>query len=248
MIILLTNDDGIESPGLTILRNEMEKKHRVYMSAPVRDRSGISHALSLNDPIRIRKLGDRVFSCSGYPADCVITAFLGALPEVPDCVISGINLGPNLGSDLLYSGTAAAARQASIMGKPGLAISIASFLGPYHFGAAISFLNRYFDSLLEGWKEGTFFNVNLPNTDATELKVTITSLARLEYKTSLTGFTTSGKEMYHFFNGELKNTAFPPDTDIAAVHAGHISVTAVDTYPASSGTSPEISAIFQTQG
>jgi len=226
MILLLTNDDGIDSPGLTILREELDKRYRVYVSAPARDRSGISNAIAMQDPIKIRKLGERVYSCSGYPADCVLTACLGALPEIPDCVISGINLGPNLGTDIVYSGTAAAARQASIMGKPGIALSIASFTPPFHFKPVLDFLFRYLEKLTAAWKPGYFLNVNTPTLDKSPLPVKTASLATLRYTSKLVRFSVSAEESYFFLQVLPDRMEIVPGTDLAAIKAGNISATA----------------------
>ena len=117
MLVLLTNDDGLGAPGLHALADALTQYgHEVWIAAPASDQSGVSHGLSLTVPLRIDKPDERVFSCCGKPADCVIAAFDGLLPRLPDAVLSGINNGANLGTDLVFSGTAAAARQALLPG------------------------------------------------------------------------------------------------------------------------------------
>jgi len=118
MRILLTNDDGYASDGIKALAVALGGEHEVWTLAPDSERSGMSHSMSLRQPLKIRKLAEREYCCSGTPADCVILASHGVLPFSPDVVVSGINRGPNLGTDLVYSGTAAAARQASMNGVP----------------------------------------------------------------------------------------------------------------------------------
>lgn len=248
MVLLITNDDGIESPGLTALREELEKKHTVYVSAPVRDRSGISHAISLNDPMRIKRISDKVYTCSGYPADCVLTACLDALPARPDCVLSGINIGANLGTDLLYSGTAAAARQASIMGKPGIAISIASFHPPFFFEPALRFIDKFLDKIVACWVPGFFLNINVPNLNNPVLPINITTLAELRYRTALSSFQVSKNEAYHFFKASLEHMELIPGTDIAAIKAGCISVTAVANLPKQDKHCEEYGRLFGNEG
>jgi 5'-nucleotidase len=139
MNILLTNDDGISSPGLLLLAEALRKNspHRIFVLAPDTDRSGYSHSIRfLWDPIKIASRGPDTWACSGSPADCVIMAMMGALPFKPDLVLSGINRGANLGTDLIDSGTAAAARQAGLGNIPGIAFSLAGrgeFFGTWRF-------------------------------------------------------------------------------------------------------------------
>ena len=165
MRILLTNDDGIDSDGIRKLACALRAKgkYRVTVMAPDRNHSGVSHAISfLNGPIRIFKRDEDTWSCSGYPSDCVIVALLGALPEKPDLVISGINQGANLGTDITYSGTAAAARQASLMGVPAIALSLDAFSG-FCWDMAAAWSADHLEELISYWGNDTFVNVNIPN-------------------------------------------------------------------------------------
>ncbi|TFG60697.1 MAG: 5'/3'-nucleotidase SurE, partial [Spirochaetales bacterium] len=106
MKILLTNDDGIQSPGLGALEDRLSSDHEIWVLAPDNERSGSSHAITLKGAVRMRNLSPRHISCNGTPADCVLYGLLGVLPERPDIVLSGINIGHNLGTDIVYSGTA----------------------------------------------------------------------------------------------------------------------------------------------
>jgi len=130
MNILITNDDGIESEGLKTLARVLSRDHRIMIVAPDGERSGKSHSISLGEPVRMRRMGENALACGGTPADCVLFSILGAVPEKPDIVVSGINRGPNLGTDIIYSGTAAAARQAALMGYAAVAVSVTSFSPP----------------------------------------------------------------------------------------------------------------------
>src|SRR5574344_2495885 len=133
MKILLTNDDGIEAEGIAVLAKRLARENEVWVVAPHRDRSGVSHCITMDKPLLIEKretvngvpCGEQWYSLEGFPADCVITALRGSfLPGLPDMVISGINSDANLGTDVIYSGTCAAARQASLYGVPGIALSL----------------------------------------------------------------------------------------------------------------------------
>ena len=124
MRILVTNDDGINAPGLKICEEIARAlSDDVWIVAPEFDQSGVSHSLSLNDPLRLRKLGDKMFAVKGTPTDCVHIALTGMLDALPDLVVSGINNGQNMGDDTLYSGTVAAATEAFLFGIPAIAFS-----------------------------------------------------------------------------------------------------------------------------
>lgn len=125
MKILLTNDDGWDAPGINVLRERLlDDDHTVYVMAPATNQSGTSQSIHLGSGIKVRELDEGVWTCAGSPADCVMTAILGGIFERPDILLSGINRGPNLGLDILYSGTCGAARQAVLMGIPSAALSV----------------------------------------------------------------------------------------------------------------------------
>jgi 5'-nucleotidase len=167
MNILLTNDDGLESPGIQLLARALRAEgRRVIVLAPDRDRSGVSHSMSfVGGPLVLSPRGDDAWACSGLPVDCVVTALLGGIPVKPDLVLSGINRGANLGTDLLYSGTAAAARQGSLFGVPSIALSLVEARGEeYHWEQAIRFFLSRLDEIAGRWKADTFLNLNIPNS------------------------------------------------------------------------------------
>jgi 5'-nucleotidase len=166
MRILLTNDDGVSSPGLTLLAAALRNcGNRVIVFAPDTGRSGSSHAITfLNAPVKIAKIEEDTWSCSGTPADCLVVALRGGLPNPePDLILSGINHGANLGTDIVFSGTAAAARQGSFYGIPSIALSLVEGDGDWHWGPAISFIINNLEKMKSYWKAGTFVNVNFPN-------------------------------------------------------------------------------------
>jgi 5'-nucleotidase len=181
MTILLTNDDGYTSPGITLLADSLRKTgHRVFLTAPNKNRSGNSHAIEfLNDPVKLIKIDTDTYSCSGTPVDCVIVSLLGGIPEIdistdgvkidmknaPDLILSGINTGVNLGTDILYSGTAAAARQGSLFNIPSIALSLVKpdNGGKWHWEQVISYITENLEVFMGFWKPGSFVNINFPN-------------------------------------------------------------------------------------
>src|SRR5213076_3256705 len=138
MRILLTNDDGIASPALVELRRVLSPFGRVVTIAPDRNQSATSQSLTLHRPLRIHEVAEDSYSVDGTPTDCVLVAFHGQLGEPPDLVVSGINHGPNMGEDVFYSGTVAAAIEGSMQGSPALSVSLATreltdFVAPASF-------------------------------------------------------------------------------------------------------------------
>jgi 5'-nucleotidase len=169
--ILLTNDDGIDSPGVLVLADGLRRAgHRVVVVAPESDQSGVSHSISFfNRPCKLTAMGEDTWSCGGSPVDCVAISLLGGLPEVfamphspPDMIISGINRGANLGTDLVYSGTAAAARQAAFFDVPAAALSLIEG-DEWYWDMAAGFAVERLDEIKAYWKPDSFVNVNIPN-------------------------------------------------------------------------------------
>jgi 5'-nucleotidase len=162
--ILLTNDDGVGSPGILLLAEALRKAgHKVFVFAPASDQSGVSHSITyFHRPCKVIELGEDMWSCEGTPADCVVLALMGGIPETPELVIAGINRGVNLGTDITYSGTAAAARQGSLCNIPSLALSLAEGES-WNWDMAVSFVLDRFEQILAYWKPHSFINVNIPN-------------------------------------------------------------------------------------
>jgi 5'-nucleotidase len=181
MRILLTNDDGISSPGIRILAKVLRNAgHRVFTVAPNNNRSGCSHSIEfLSGPLKLSEIEEDTWSCSGTPVDCIITALLGGVPEIcistegtafnmeraPDLILSGINAGANLGTDIIYSGTASAARQGSLFGIPSVALSLVESDLPWQWESVISYITEKLVLIMGYWKAGTFVNVNFPNIE-----------------------------------------------------------------------------------
>ncbi|MDR1899846.1 MAG: 5'/3'-nucleotidase SurE [Treponema sp.] len=233
MTILLTNDDGIDSPGILLLSEALRGagRDRVLVLAPDRDRSGVSDSISfIRDPLRVHARGPDTWSCSGTPADCVILALLGALPEKPDFVVSGINRGPNLGTDLSYSGTAAAARQAGIYGVPAVALSLAG-KGEFFWDMAVSFSLARLEEFRGRWKKGTFVNVNIPNIREGPSGTGLAFPSKRLYHDRIKDFTAPNGDKWCFVEfGEI-STADEAGSDWDRVSHNMASVSVIHAYP-----------------
>ena len=236
MIILLTNDDGIESAGILAMADVLTSGHEVWMVAPDIERSGTSHAITLRDAVRISEIRTRTYACGGTPADCVLFALLGAIPVKPDVVISGINHGANLGTDIIYSGTAAAARQAALMDRPSIAVSLVGGSPPNDFRLAARFVEENLSLLVGLWSPDHFINVNVPDIELCEpdgrtVRVQVTHPTRRIYRDHLVDFTAPSGDKYYFLQGSLVESGLEEGSDWAAVSGGRISVSAVHLHP-----------------
>ncbi len=163
MKILLTNDDGIHAEGINILYNELSKEHNVLMVAPDREQSATSHALTLSRPLRMHKIDAHHYACEGTPTDSVLLAVLYILKhKKPDMVISGINHGANMGEDVMYSGTVAAAIEGSQLGIPSIAASMTDSKGA-NFKSAASFIRKFIKKYPSmDITPSTIININFP--------------------------------------------------------------------------------------
>jgi len=186
-VILVSNDDGVHSPGLHCLAEALEAVGDVTIIAPDRERNAASHALTLHKPLRVEALKPKVFSVNGTPTDCVNLGVLHLLKgKPPDLIVSGINKGANLGDDVTYSGTVSAAMEGTLLGIPSLAFSQPDLdralhaQGLYHFKTAARFALRLARLVLErGLEKGRFLNVNIPNCPHEDIQgVRITCLGK----------------------------------------------------------------------
>lgn len=168
MKILISNDDGVHAPGLNILAKALSAIAEIVVVAPDRNRSGASNSLTLDQPLRIKHLENRFISVEGTPTDCIHLALTGLLDEMPDIVVSGINAGSNLGDDVFYSGTVAAAMEGRFLGIPAIAVSLA---GTEHYATAAEVAKQIVLRLHhEPIPAKTILNVNVPDVAAKELK------------------------------------------------------------------------------
>jgi len=182
LLILLSNDDGVDSEGILALREALASTDEVWVVAPEAERTCIGHAITLHKPLRIRDLGNRVFSTNGTPADSVLLALRVVLPRKPDLVISGINKGPNMGQDVSYSGTVAAAKEGAFAGITSLAVSLngrSDFLFGHASRAVLDIVSRVGNSPLP---PSTLLNVNIPNVPYGDIRgFVVTTLGKRIY-------------------------------------------------------------------
>ena len=184
MKILLTNDDGIDAPGITALAGVLEENgHDIIIVAPDKEQSATSHSITLHEPLRLHERGKNRYALTGSPADCAIMAEKIVLKEPPDLVISGINGGQNMGEDVLYSGTVAAALEAMFLGFRAMAVSLASYSNQ-KFETAAYFVNKLLqDGLHELIEKNEIFNINIPNVEIDEIAgIRITEVGHRKYQ------------------------------------------------------------------
>jgi len=231
MRLLLTNDDGIHSGGIQALLTVLAGSHEVWVVAPEAEKSGGSHSITLRDALRVRKVGERQYSCRGTPADCVMVALLGLVPSDIDLVISGINHGPNLGTDILYSGTAAGARQGALMGVPSVALSAGVYRPPFDFAAGAEFAARNLDTFRTLGTDDHFLNVNFPAAGTDQAETVITFPSRRIYRDKLHTFDAPDGDTFCFIGGALPE-AHPEDgSDAMVVSQGRISISPIHAHP-----------------
>ena len=226
-LILVSNDDGIEAPGLKELAGALGDLGEVMVVAPDRERSAQSHALSLDRPLRVVDHKPGWWAVDGTPADCVYLALLNLLPRKPSLVASGINRGYNLGSDLFYSGTVAAAVEAAVRGAPAFAISMER--GPAEGYPKAGELARALGHaiLTEGLPPKTLLNVNVPNHGKIH-GYRWTRLGQRVYREQVEMRTDLRGQRYFWIGGPELDVEDVPDSDVTAVRSGFVSVTPLD--------------------
>ena len=232
MRILLSNDDGIYAPGLQALHDAVKDLGEVTVVAPASEQSAVGHAITLSDPIKARPI-QRNGSFSGYavggtPADCVKLAVCALLPQKPDLIISGINLGPNTGISVIYSGTVSAATEGTVLGIPSMAISLASYLQPRWDVAARAARQLAQHIARAGLPPDTLLNVNVPNLPADQIKgFAVTRMGRSRFVEKFDRRTDPQGNVYYWMDGDLELLGDVTDTDIDAVNHGYISLTPI---------------------
>lgn len=234
MNILLTNDDGYLADGINFLNDYFTSKgHNVTMITPDTQKSGFSHAITLNDSIKLVHKKKNLFVLDGTPADCTHLGLLGLIDTQVDLVISGINHGINVGKDIIYSGTFAAARQGSLYGIPSIAMSSSTWGEDIIFENVSSFLDKYLDILIKN-NDGSFvFNVNIPNIPPDQIKgVKKTKPASKHfYNDELVRFDAPWQGTYYWIGGTKPSYNDDITTDAGAVAGNYISVSAIKILP-----------------
>ncbi|MDO4541001.1 MAG: 5'/3'-nucleotidase SurE [Syntrophomonadaceae bacterium] len=231
MKLLIANDDGINAPGLSALVTALKGLGTIYVAAPAHEQSGTGHCITVRDPIRVRRHtiegAEDAWVIGGTPADCVKIALAKLAPPKIDLVVSGINHGYNLGSDVLYSGTVSAAAEGVIMGCPSIAFS----LGDHDPRADLTVCIRFARQLIEEHRAldivpGELLNVNFPPLPAERIRgVRFTKLGRRSYGNLFEERHDPRGNSYYWMGGAIEDEMQDEDSDVLAVDAGYISIT-----------------------
>ena len=227
MKILLTNDDGILAPGIRALASELrEAGHQIYIIAPDSERSAASHSISLRKDIHVNKIADNEYAIGGTPVDCTVIALQKIITEPIDLVISGINAGQNMGEDVLYSGTVAAAVEASLMGYKAIAISINSY-SDQKFWVAARWMRKMLDLDFHNLaKSHQVLNVNVPNIESDEIKgIRLTKTGHRKYYNFIKVVEEHEDGFSYRIGGDVPVWDTDHGTDAEAIADGYISIT-----------------------
>lgn len=232
-LILVSNDDGIDSEGIAALAGAMADFGEVYVVAPMDEQSAVGHAITVRDPVRAREWDfaeeagvTRAWAVTGTPADCVKLAVNQLLPRRPTLVASGINRGPNTAVNVIYSGTVSAATEGAILGIDAAAFSLCEWEGG-HYDTAARVARRVARRVLDkGLPQGTLLNVNVPSRPLAELAGTrVTRQARSRWEESFVARVDPFDQPYYWMAGEFANLDEGDGTDLDAIEEGYVSVT-----------------------
>ena len=231
MRFLLSNDDGYLAEGLRVLAEALAEQGGVTVVAPDRDRSGASNSLTLDAPLRVHKAPNGYYFVSGTPTDCVHLAITGLLPQESDMVISGINLGANLGDDVLYSGTVAAAMEGRFLGRPAMAVSLAvagdAGEREHHFHTAAQVVLRLLRAMRDApLPADTLLNVNVPNLPPEALTgYRVTRLGHRHRSNPAVPAEDARGQRIYWVGAVGEGEDAGPDTDFYAISRGAVSIT-----------------------
>ncbi|HHP7828267.1 TPA: 5'/3'-nucleotidase SurE, partial [Legionella pneumophila] len=226
MKILVSNDDGVLAPGIKILANELSTLGEVKVVAPDRNRSGASNSLTLTQPLRVKQLDNGYYSVDGTPTDCVHLALTGFLEPMADIVVSGINEGANLGDDVLYSGTVAAAMEGRYLGLPAIAISMVGDNIQHYETAAIIAKQLVIKLSANKLPSQTILNVNVPDLPLNQIRgLQVTRLGtRHSAEPIIKEYDPRGRPIYWVGPPGIEADA-GAGTDFFAIKTGHVSIT-----------------------
>lgn len=227
--LLLTNDDGFFSLGITMLKERLQQDFQVYIVAPDRERSAVSMALTLNHPLRIRRIDHNVFAVSGTTSDCVNIALQKILPHYPDFVVSGMNLGENISEDVFFSGTVGGAFAGFLYGIPSMAVSLIpnrdEAEGEYRFAAAADTAAGILHKLLSYTHGPIVYNVNIPYEHSG--RVLVTRLGSKRYKPDVVERVDPRGRKYYWIGAGFPDYSGPPGTDVWAIQNGYVSLSVI---------------------
>lgn len=224
--LLLTNDDGIHSPGLEALHQALATLGRTFVIAPDRDNSAVSHSLTMNRPLKVVRLRENYYTIDGTPTDCVAVGLKKILPVRPDILVSGINAGANLGDDITYSGTVSAAIEGTMYGIPSMAISVGGE-PPYDYRAAVQIALLMAEKILTAsLPDSTLLNINIPSGE-TFNAIRVTRQGRRLWEDSIHE-TLDPRGNKHYWIGGGTPVADPgEDTDVHTYAQGNVSITPI---------------------
>jgi 5'-nucleotidase len=228
MRILVTNDDGIHSPGILALAKGLAKIGDVWVIAPDRERTAVAHAGTLHKPLRVQEVRPRFFAVNGTPVDCVNLALLKIMLKPPHLVVSGINKGVNLGDDVMYSGTVSAAMEGTILGVPSIAVSQEG-KDTFHFDVGVTYAVRVAQLVLaRGLPEETLLNVNIPDRPRSGIKgVRVTCLSRRRFHNPIIEKIDPHGRKYYWIAGKRVSWSRSKDADHEAIEDGCVSITPI---------------------
>lgn len=226
MKVVITNDDGITSPGLSSLVSAITQIADVIVVAPDSEQSAVGHAITVSYPLRVTEIKKDWYSVSGTPADCIKLAVKEICKDLPDMVISGINLGPNTGTHIIYSGTVSAATEATILGLPAFAVSLGTYVNP-DFSYAAEFSKRLALLVKEnGLPKGILLNVNIPAVPRERIKgVRITVQGETKFIGALEKRIDPRGKVYYWLTPEIVEVSGGPELDTIALRNNEISIT-----------------------
>ncbi len=237
MHILVTNDDGVQAPGLLALAQEMRKLGKVTVFAPDKNWSASGHVKTMDRPLRVRETllvdGTPAFMSDGAPSDCVALPLLGLIEGKIDLVVSGINPNANVGHDVTYSGTVTAAMEAVIAGVKGIAVSLdspESFKGKLDYSTAAIVARKVAKKIIkDGLPEGVVINLNVPYLEEKQIKgYMITRQGLRVYRDALDERVDPRGKPYYWIGGEAPTGVDEPGTDFGALRAGYVSITPLE--------------------
>lgn len=235
-IILVCNDDGINSEGIKVLSESLKDLGDVYVVAPNSEQSAVSHSLTLHRPLRVEELSSRKFTVDGTPTDCISLAINSILPKKPRIIVSGINKGGNLGEDVSYSGTVSAAKEGILLGVPSVAVSLIAGTGvgeivkahlDFDYTATGKFSKKLVQHIFQNpIPEQTLLNVNVPNVD--DIKgYMITKQGSRTYGDTVIEKTDPRGGKYYWIAGDIESWRGGKEADYWAVDNGYISITPI---------------------
>jgi 5'-nucleotidase len=244
MKILISNDDGVHAPGIAALAGSMKAWGKTTVVAPEKEKSTTGHSLTLHKPLRIHRLSNGFYRCSGGPADCVYLGANEVMKSKPDLVVSGINHGANLGQDVFLSGTVSAAREASNMRIPAMSVSLCldfnKIKQPMHYETAarassealrrvLAAFGKSPKAALKAWPQGLLINVNVPNVPYSKLKgYRIATQGHRYYSGKILQRTDARGRKYYWIGGTYEGFEPLPKSDCEYVDQGYVSITPLE--------------------